>query len=209
MKRWEISRSGRLSVSVICEGHQWKDQQSVRSQTTYCQFQEHPQEISHESERKTRHDGCEGCHVINHLCRMLSYLYIGENGRTLKVCMADNNRPRVVKNKIPRMELPCMSKRLHIPSIGKKQGSFQGWITGKEKGSWSSWDPAKQIHDESWCRSISRSVMDYLCSLKEWMSCDRKCLGKKPKSYLRKASFTVLWLAEDDPQGRSIQGEEF
>ena len=39
---------------------------------------------------------------------------------------------RAVKNKDP---LTCMSKKLHIPSTGRKQRSLGGRTVGKEKGS--------------------------------------------------------------------------
>ena len=65
------------SVSVIHQGHQW-DQRSM--QATGCtdsfQFQKYSQKISHESEKKTRDDGCEfqlnACtNVCFHSCNML------------------------------------------------------------------------------------------------------------------------------------------
>ena len=51
------------SVSAIHQGHQPEDQQST--QATGCadslHFQRYPQEIPHESDKKTRDDGREGC----------------------------------------------------------------------------------------------------------------------------------------------------
>ena len=58
------------SVSAIHQGHQGEDQQSM--QATGCaddlHFQKFPQEIPHQSERKTRDGGREGCGVLNSLC---------------------------------------------------------------------------------------------------------------------------------------------
>ena len=56
-------------------------------------------------------------------CAECSATYVGETGRTLRVRMAEYRR--AVKNKDPKMELPCMSKRLRIPSTGRKQRSLE------------------------------------------------------------------------------------
>ena len=48
-------------------------------------------------------------------CAECSSVNVGETGRTLKVRMAEHRR--AVKNMDPKMELPCISKRLHMHAI--------------------------------------------------------------------------------------------
>ena len=53
------------------------EQQSVQATeyTDHLQLQNCPQVIPHESERKTRDDGGEGCCLFYSLCKMLNYLH--------------------------------------------------------------------------------------------------------------------------------------
>ena len=65
----------RIRLNDRCMAH--TEQQSVQATgyTDHLQLQNYPQVIPHESERKTRDDGGEGCCVLHSLCRMLSYLH--------------------------------------------------------------------------------------------------------------------------------------
>ena len=86
------------------------------------------------------------------------------------------------------MELPYMSRRLHITSTDKKLGSLQGRTSGEKEGSLRPLRSSKEDHDEPQCWSSFGSIVEPLCSSKERKSRDRKCLGGKPKPYLRRVT---------------------
>ena len=130
-----------------------------------------------------------------------SATYVGETGRMLRVCIAEHRR--TVKNKYTRMELPCMSKRLRIPSTGRKQSSLGGRTIGEKEGFWSPCDPTKETNDEPGCWSNLGSIADPIWLPRKQHSRDWTCYVRRSNPYLGRKSFhcssTYWWR----PQGRN------
>ena len=84
--------------------------------------------------------------------------------------------------------------------LARSKDPCEGGQLGKEKGSWSPWDPTKKTNNEPCCWSDSGSIMDPVCLPKERKSHDWKCYIRRSKPYIKRASSMALQLADDNPQ---------
>ena len=98
-----------------------------------------------------------------------SATYVGETGSWESVWQSTEGQSRT---RIIRMELPCMSKRLRIPSTGRKQRSYP-WEEGKL---------GERFLKPLW-------FMDPFCLPRKRQSRDQQCCVSRSNPYLGRTSF--------------------
>ena len=99
------------------------------------------------------------------------------------------------KDKSTTVFIPLNGIAVHVQKTAHNINWQEARILAREnnwgrikKGPWGPWDPTKKTQDEPWCWSTSGLIVDPLCSSEERKSRDRKCLGGKPKPYLRRVT---------------------